>query len=50
MYNKHAFTMTYIPGMNITYEEDEVEPAGKKLYYVWSVLSRLFEILSLPLF
>jgi hypothetical protein len=29
MYNKHAFTMTYIPGMNITYEEDEAEPTGK---------------------
>lgn len=27
MYSKHAFTMTYIPGLNITYEEDETKPA-----------------------
>ena len=28
MYNKHDFTMTYTPGLNVTYDEDETKPAG----------------------
>lgn len=28
MYSKHDFTMTYTPGLNVTYDEDETKPAG----------------------
>ena len=28
MYSKHDFTMTYTPGLSVTYDEDETKPAG----------------------
>jgi hypothetical protein len=28
MYSKHDFTMTYTPGLNVTYDEDETKLAG----------------------
>jgi hypothetical protein len=29
MYSKHDFSVTYRPGLNVTYEEDNAKPAGK---------------------
>jgi hypothetical protein len=29
MYSKQAFTVTYTPGLDVTYEEDKRQPAGE---------------------
>ncbi|XP_021942115.1 uncharacterized protein LOC110841103 isoform X2 [Zootermopsis nevadensis] len=33
MHNKHAFSVTYTPGLNVTYEEDKTKPAD-----MWSAI------------
>jgi hypothetical protein len=46
MYSKHDFTMTYTPGLNVTYDEDETKPAGMNCILCGYTLSSLQEIIA----